>query len=715
MLNRRSNDNKGRDGMEIKYRRNSIAFKLAVALMLFVMLQCLLLSLVLILGGVIQQAEDSGIRSFSEKVHNRKVDLENQMNTIWTNFSQYTNQVAEDFSDYDPHEATARTTDAYLANVTPHLVDMLRSSKTTGVFLVLNDNKPGENKHSALYIRDSDPIKNGSDNADLYLMAGPWNVSQTFGMATDQKWNLQLTLTKENEDFYKKPYYAIGLSENKALLGYWAAPFHLMPDDEAIMTYSLPLTNKQGVPIGVIGVEIATEYLYRFLPATDLQARDSLGYAIGVRTKGQDDIRPVVTQSALLQRLLPSEEALSLSATKQADMFLLNNHSGQKPIYACANQLSLYNNNTPFAEEEWYLLGFMEESMLMQSSNKITWILITSLGISMLIGLLIAIVISNWLTKPIVALAENVKDHISDVWHPLKKTGLAEIDDLSTAIEISQKRLMRLSNTLSRIIDLPNIPFGAFEIGEEGERVFATTGLCHLLNLSEEEMTEMCYDPKTFNQGLADICQVNWDDPEIFHLHKDGTEKWIRISQTKTADGVIGVVIDVTQEIIQTLSIKLERDRDSLTGIGNRNAYQEMLMQWEAKLPTTVLVGIGVFDLNGLKFVNDSYGHNAGDDYICKSAEFICSTFLHCPIFRIGGDEFVAFLVRMESETVEAMHKALLAKVDAYNKQHTMQMGIAFGYAFYNALEDEQMGDVFAKADDRMYENKVQMKQRNMN
>lgn len=85
---------------------------------------------------------------------------------------------------------------------------------------------------------------------------------------------------------------------------------------------------------------------------------------------------------------------------------------------------------------------------------------------------------------------------------------------------------------------------------------------------------------------------------------------------------------------------------DSLTGVKNKHAY----VQWEEKINSKIKSGqqepfaVVVCDVNNLKAVNDLYGHKEGDVCIKKACARICNIFSHSPVFRIGGDEFVAIL-----------------------------------------------------------------------
>ena len=115
-----------------------------------------------------------------------------------------------------------------------------------------------------------------------------------------------------------------------------------------------------------------------------------------------------------------------------------------------------------------------------------------------------------------------------------------------------------------------------------------------------------------------------------------------------------------------------------------------------------------MFDINNLKYVNDTYGHKAGDDYIKKGCKIICQTFKRSPVFRVGGDEFVAILQDEDLTDRENI-------INEFRKENEKRADdgdivIASGIAVYNG--DTNVSAVFEKADAEMYKNKKQLKGR---
>ena len=149
---------------------------------------------------------------------------------------------------------------------------------------------------------------------------------------------------------------------------------------------------------------------------------------------------------------------------------------------------------------------------------------------------------------------------------------------------------------------------------------------------------------------------------------------------------------------------------DGLTGVKNKLAYLEALADIETGIENGTLkeYGVVVFDLNGLKAVNDTLGHEAGDEYIKTGCMLICHKFDHSPVFRIGGDEFVTILKGSDYENRERLEAEFRSIIDE-NQKNGMVV-VSSGMAIYEAGRDESYNDVFKRADARMYERKQALK-----
>ena len=149
---------------------------------------------------------------------------------------------------------------------------------------------------------------------------------------------------------------------------------------------------------------------------------------------------------------------------------------------------------------------------------------------------------------------------------------------------------------------------------------------------------------------------------------------------------------------------------DSLTGVKNKRAFSEAQEDFEKYIEDGRLTefGIIVCDLNGLKIINDTQGHDAGDKYIKKASKLICNIFKHSPVYRIGGDEFVV-LLRGEDY---ANREVLLNNFDKMMYENIMngEVVISTGLDIYMSDKNDTFQIVFERADKKMYARKKVLK-----
>lgn len=151
------------------------------------------------------------------------------------------------------------------------------------------------------------------------------------------------------------------------------------------------------------------------------------------------------------------------------------------------------------------------------------------------------------------------------------------------------------------------------------------------------------------------------------------------------------------------------------TGIKNRNCYHEDLKQLDKKYFTagkaSDFIVCAVCDINGLKTVNDNYGHLAGDEFIRAAAEVLSKNLKSAyNVYRIGGDEFIAIFIGKDRSNIE---KEVAAARKGCGKYVNLKcpLSIAIGIAGMGDDSFANILDVISLADKRMYEDKLRIKQ----
>lgn len=263
--------------------------------------------------------------------------------------------------------------------------------------------------------------------------------------------------------------------------------------------------------------------------------------------------------------------------------------------------------------------------------------------------------------------------------------------------------------------------FETLGIAKRGADFFKTS-YKNALNTIHPEDQELFFSHVTKENVLATIKRDGLFMLD-YRLMSDGLPTYVRLSAALVEEGgtstlIIGLLDEDAQikrerEYARNLSAAREKAViDSLTGVKNKHAYSE----WEEKIDVAIRKGeqqpfaVAVCDVNGLKMVNDLYGHKEGDACIKRSCARICRIFGHSPVFRVGGDEFVVILSGEDYEHRSELMD-LINAVPLDGSPIKAGETIAAGVAEYQPNVHLSLLSVFEEADKRMYKIKKLMKE----
>ena len=217
-------------------------------------------------------------------------------------------------------------------------------------------------------------------------------------------------------------------------------------------------------------------------------------------------------------------------------------------------------------------------------------------------------------------------------------------------------------------------------------------------------------DNRSLQKTSFETLNIHTGD-EIESLHKS------MMQMARDIESYIDNLIK-TRAILDSTRLKAQKlnelaHRDALTGIRNRMAYDQEILRLDEELREgKTAFGLAMIDMDGLKKINDEYGHDCGNVSITKLSGIVCRVFAHSPVFRIGGDEFAVVLRHHDYERIEELTKAFEEQLAAQDQSEEpwQIVSATLGYALYDPATDETAKDVFRRADQRMYERKKERK-----
>lgn len=173
-------------------------------------------------------------------------------------------------------------------------------------------------------------------------------------------------------------------------------------------------------------------------------------------------------------------------------------------------------------------------------------------------------------------------------------------------------------------------------------------------------------------------------------------------------------VKDLLKQEKELAKLSTMANRDPLTRVGNRNAYESFAEALQLKMSEGPQeYAVLVLDTNGLKKINDEYGHEKGDLYLLKACRILCEIFRHSPVFRLGGDEFAAMISGEDygkrTELVKQVRRELLQTETDESAAPWERVSAAIGITDYDRKNDRTVKAVTERAEEMMRADKRRM------
>lgn len=291
-----------------------------------------------------------------------------------------------------------------------------------------------------------------------------------------------------------------------------------------------------------------------------------------------------------------------------------------------------------------------------------------------------------------------------------------EFSELSCHINEMVNTLLANTEKLSYVLNKTDLHIGVYEYNDRMQGVRFTEFLPAILDVEGGKSSELFSDHKLFKEYIDRLRSNPTGGAEnIYGVDSAGTH-YVKLDEVNYGNGILGIVIDVTDEVFMRRKIEDERDRDLLTGLYNRRGLENKLKELFADSEKLGYGALIMIDADGLKGINDRYGHETGDFYLKKISEVISSFGKYgCISSRQGGDEFVVFLFGYPTEKELLEDINTLEYIQNNSSAHLRQdlcvpLRFSFGYSLTEGKTDYD--GMLKAADEKMYASKRERKAR---
>lgn len=396
--------------------------------------------------------EISGINDFlgenardglSDKVSDRAGNIERLFLNDWSDMSLYANSFSQIYDKYEkqsdiPMYENSDMQEKYLLDVSGMLISMLRTNKVNGVFLILNSSQelviPQQGQkytNKGLCIRDYNPEAAHKGNEDLNVIRCPQSILNQLDCSTDLGWESEYTFEKgEGSNYFYTPlakaYNSVHATSDE--LAYFSEVYSFPENNNEVVAYSIPLSDSQGYYYGVLGIEITVDYLNELLPKEELNEQ-CCEYALIKHNSGNGDSQVIMHTGSVLDNKFNCPDNIRISYVSENSFFEVTDKNGDNVCGALAN---IVDSNVG---EQLALIGLVPENDLYHYQKNIQINLFVIVLIMLVIGVIAIFIISRFLSKPIMGLAQKVQKMKPEHGFRLERLGINEIDQLVSSIE----------------------------------------------------------------------------------------------------------------------------------------------------------------------------------------------------------------------------------------------------------------------------------------
>jgi len=701
----------------------SLRYYVLLPLILIILFQAGVFASIIVVSNTSDNLDKNLFRVLDNTVAARQTALEQQF-AAFVNMDDFYDTVTATVSEKAAElelsvtEYTADSTNrqAFLSDITPVVFRSLRKSGATSCFIILDDNA-GKSQKDALYLRDFNPSDSPENDSDLLLEAGPSQILYDYALTTSSLWTPALDVERDCTFYHSTVDGGNTYTDLPAMeLGYFSAPVRIHPNDSLCITYSIPLLDTMHHCYGVIGFGMTLDYLKKLLPSQDITLDEYGSYYLAATTDLVTAQSMFVVNDTYYEALETGSEVTMNLRNKEYNIYDLQFDGSNTATNACIHPIRIYSANSPYRAQQWILCGLIRTDVLFVSSRLLNVTVLGAIGLSLLLSITGTLIITHILMKPIRTLNSGIPK-LSPGYSTLPRTHITEFDNLSAAIEEQNISIYKLGNKMAEIIDITGVSLGVCEFDPQDDAVYCTHKIFEILEISDSGWAHNHISKALLTSRIEqyrDCFIQSHENPNEYRYHRsDCEDKWLDIKQISREDSLLITISDITERIQEQEKIIHDRDYDILTGLYNRRAFSREMKYLidDGNCENGVL---SIWDLDNLKYTNDTYGHEIGDKYICTLSDLLKKELPKNSISaRLAGDEFTVFLYNAPRpqlvEILQKIHKMLMKERLCLPDGHKLNMSASAGMAFY-AEDATNYAELLKYADFAMYQVKKSSK-----
>ena len=247
-----------------------------------------------------------------------------------------------------------------------------------------------------------------------------------------------------------------------------------------------------------MGIDITLDYLSKILPSTELLDDENSCYMIALNQDGELSMEGFAVSGSACEK-----------NTSKVNLTKLDNDyyvcSEGRKLYTSRQRLNIYNDNTPYGNQQWMLVGIADTESLFAFTGKIKSILLFAIVLTVAVGIVGSLIFSYIISRPIKKLTEevdraNVKDEIR-----FKRTNIAEIDRFARTMEKLNQNVRDTSSKFTNLLQMASVKLAGFEYNDDTQELFLSDNFFEIF-LNDEinaasltlEQFKKAFDPVSY-------------------------------------------------------------------------------------------------------------------------------------------------------------------------------------------------------------------------